>query len=207
MIVLWWVLGILGFLLLLLTVLIIAPIRLSAEYKDEELAVAVKVLGIKYRKKINLNELSEESEKPPKKPKKKSKKNKIPKPKKEKSIREKIYDIRVMIYMARHILIEVGQYLSGKIIIEELTFKIRFGVGDAAKTGIQTGLIWAGVGGVIAAANNFFTVEKPIDADVMPEFNQKMLDLYINGIIRTRVAHIIVAGIKAVRIYLRYDKI
>ena len=104
-------------------------------------------------------------------------------------------------------LIEIGQYLAGKIIIEELVLKLRFGDSDAARTGIETGLIWAAIGGITAAANNFFTVEKPIEVDVMPEFNQKMLDLYINGIIRTRVAHIIIAAIMALRIYSKYDKI
>ena len=107
--------------------------------------------------------------------------------------------------MVRHILFEVRRALFGKVIIEALVVKLRFGDGNAATTGIETGVIWGLFGGLTSVLNNNFVVEEPIDVQILPEFNQKMLDLYINGIIRTRLVHIIIAAFVALRTYNKYE--
>ncbi|MCL2837723.1 MAG: DUF2953 domain-containing protein [Oscillospiraceae bacterium] len=201
MIVLWWILGIIGFLVLLVTILLFAPLRLQAEVKDGDLTATVKILGIKYVKKMD-------AETPIKKTGKKAKKEVKEETQDEKaSIREKIHDVRRKIQMVREILQEVRAYLSTRLIFESLTLKLRFGDGNAARTGIETGLIWGAAGGLVALLNNNFIVKTPIDVEIMPEFNQKMFDLYVNGIIRTRLAHIIIAAFIAVKVYRKYDEI
>jgi hypothetical protein len=201
MIILWWILGILAALLAIIAILLIAPIRAAATLQDKKLSVEVRILGLKFGKGLSAEKVAKVAEK------KVESEVKVETEDENASIREKIHDVKRKIYMVRHILHEMRKRLFRKIVFEKLELKIRFGDGNAATTGVEAGIIWGAVGGLVALLNNIFIVEKPIDVAVLPEFNQKLLDLYIDGIIRTRLAHIIIAAIIAVKIYKKYEKI
>jgi len=205
-----WILGISAALLIIAAILIVVPIRVEAMLKDGNFSIIVRILGLKFRRKISFDDSDNSDEKNKKLSEKLRKKEELQTEDDETqdkiSINEKIYDLKLKIYMARHILQDSGRYLSRKMIFESFVLKIRFGDGNAATTGIEAGIIWGIIGSLVAALNNLFILETPADVNVLPEFNQKMLDLYIFGIIRTRLVHIIIAAIIGVKIYKKYDK-
>jgi len=200
MIILWWILGILGFILALVAVLAFAPLRARATLKDGEISAEIKILGMHFAKQMPAEKVVKLTEKKAEKEVKEETQDDNT------SISEKIYDVKRKIYAVRVVMEQLTKYLSKRLIFESLTIKLRFGDGNPPTTAIETGLIWGAIGGLTAVLNNYFIVETPIDADVLPEFNQKMLDLYISGIIRTRLAHIIIAAFKGVKIYDKIEK-
>jgi len=199
MIILWWVLGILGFLSAIIALLLFAPIRFEILVKDGKSVIKLKILGINLAKRFSPEKIAKLTEKQVEREIAAEVKDE------DASIREKINDVKRKIYMVRHILQEMKQKLFRKIIFERFVLKLRFGDGNPVTTGIETGIIWGLVGGLAAILNNNFVVKTPIDVDVLPEFNQKMLDLYIDGIIRTRLVHIMIAGFIAVKLYKEYE--
>jgi len=199
MIILWWILGILAGVIAIIAVLLIVPIRLEVMVKDKKSTFSLKILGINLTKRFSPEKIAKVAEK------KVEKEVAVEVKDENASIREKIHDVKRKIYMVRHILQEFRQSLFRRIIFERFVLKIRFGDGNAATTGIETGIIWGLVGGLVAILNNNFVVKTPVDVDVLPEFNQKMLDLYIDGIIRTRLVHIMIAGIMAIKLYKKYE--
>ncbi len=72
------------------------------------------------------------------------------------------------------------------------SFEMEVGTGDAAETGILTGLIWSTIGmfqhhfyrhrGALAGRRNY---------TIIPHFNRKVLKVKVGGILRVRPGHII----------------
>jgi len=199
MIILWWILGILAGLLAIIAIILIMPIRLEVTVKDKKSTFSVRILGINLTRRFSPEKIVKMTER------KVEEEVAVEVKDENASIREKIHDVQRKIYMIRHILQEMRQSLFRRIIFERFVLKIRFGDGNAATTGIETGLVWGLIGGLIAVLNNCFVVKTPLDVDVLPEFNQKMFDLYIDGIIRTRLVHIMIAGFVAVKLYKEYE--
>jgi len=194
-----WFLGILAGLLGIIAILLILPIRLEITVQDKKSTFSVRILGINLTRRFSPEKVAKKAEKAV------EKEIEVEVKDEDASTSEKIHDVKRKIYMARHILQEMRQKLFRKIVFERFVLKIRFGDGNAATTGIEAGLIWAVIGGLLAVLNNTFTFKTNADIAVLPEFNQKMFDLYIDGIIRTRLVHIMIAGIVAITLYKKYE--
>lgn len=78
------------------------------------------------------------------------------------------------------------------VYIESLCLNVRFGLGEAAKTGMATGGVWAGIYNVIAFAARIFTISEP-RVEVTPLYNELKCELDGECIISARMANLIVA--------------
>jgi len=74
--------------------------------------------------------------------------------------------------------------------IEKTNLELKFGLGDAAITGITTGSVWAGIYNVIAFFARIFRVTEP-KIEITPLYNELSCELRGECIITTRVANLI----------------
>lgn len=72
----------------------------------------------------------------------------------------------------------------------KIHFNIEFGTGDAAKTGILTGAVWAGIYNVISFISRLIRITEP-KVNVSPEFNQRLCSFDGECIIKARVVNLI----------------
>ncbi|AWZ48290.1 hypothetical protein C3495_05410 [Clostridiaceae bacterium 14S0207] len=72
----------------------------------------------------------------------------------------------------------------------KLKANIDFGFGDACETGISYGLLWAGIDTFLNYLTQYFTF-KECNIDVKPYFNEKKLNLALEGIIYLNLVKII----------------
>jgi hypothetical protein len=100
------------------------------------------------------------------------------------------------------IICEIREYLSGKLVMEDLRLKVEIGTGDAFYTGIASGLVW-GVVGILSSylLNNVKNIEKNIE--VKSDFNSMKLNVDLHSIFSIRVVHIIVVRLKIAKIKKR----
>jgi hypothetical protein len=69
--------------------------------------------------------------------------------------------------------------------VDELRWNTRFGVGDAAETGMTGGLVWGVKSAVLGVASRFMTFEKRPAVQVTPVFNQSTFRTDV--VVRTRI--------------------
>lgn len=94
-------------------------------------------------------------------------------------------------------------HIRKNFIVENFDFHIKFGTGDAASTGILTGVIWSflyGVNGLVSTAG----ILKKHYFEVAPVYTEKGLILQGSTRISARVASLLIL---ALRIYITYKKI
>lgn len=72
----------------------------------------------------------------------------------------------------------------------KIHFNLEFGTGDAAKTGILTGAVWAGIYNVISFISRLIRITEP-KINVSPEFNQRLCSFDGECIIKARVVNLI----------------
>lgn len=94
-------------------------------------------------------------------------------------------------------------YIRNRIHVEKLNFHLKFGLGDAAATGILTGAINSMLYWLLAFINCVGTVEKHY-FEVVPVFNSKGLASESRGRITLRMINMLTI---AVRLYLTYKKV
>lgn len=79
-----------------------------------------------------------------------------------------------------------------KVICEKCVWKTMVGTGDAAETGVLTGLVWGVKSFLMGLISSYIRWRNPPQLDVIPCFNQVTLETYFHGILRFRVWHAIV---------------
>ena len=200
----------------LLLILLFASVKVYLEYKDEIFTLSVKIWGVRIFHHKNVV-----GDGVPDVPHKKSGRKKNDKRKKSReiagqarnddtaapvSLREKIAHWQELYYKSRLALEAAAEKIAGKITFETLTLVIRFGDGNAATTGIETGALWGIAGGITALLNNFFMVKEQ-DIQIIPDFtpDKKFIEVYAGSIIKTRLAHII-SVIFTIMIKLKFSK-
>ncbi len=94
-------------------------------------------------------------------------------------------------------------HIKKKIIVKTMDFYIKFGLFDAAQTGIATGHIWGVLYGVYAFICENATVNKH-NFQVEPYYENYWLEIKASGIIKLSLVNIISV---ALRIYFNYKKI
>lgn len=136
--------------LMLLALLLFCPFSLLLSVGEQELLVKIKVLGISIRIPLDKKEQKE------KKPKKEE-----PKEDKE-SAMKKFLEMRNTFARIKEALGKTLSYLSKKIRIPQLAVMGKFGLGDAALTGMSYGMVEAFTGVVTGFLQHFFVFEKPV---------------------------------------------
>lgn len=96
-------------------------------------------------------------------------------------------------------------YAGNRAEVTDVFVRCSFGTGDAAHTGIAYGAIWTLVGNVYAFLCRFIRIEFP-EVELVPVYNEKTFEIEAEGIIKMRTVHIILAGLKVLRLYTKHKK-
>ena len=83
-----------------------------------------------------------------------------------------------------------------KVHVSKFDWSTQFGTGDAASTGILTGIAWAIKGVTLGLFSKYFTVTDHPIIGVTPHFNKEVFQTRFQCIFRFRIGHAIVAGIQ-----------
>lgn len=79
-------------------------------------------------------------------------------------------------------LLEMLSYVRKHITCKELDFRIAFGTGDAAKTGITTGAVWTSGTLLLKILDSLIGI-KNMHMDVFPDFQQKRFEISLKTIL------------------------
>ena len=95
-----------------------------------------------------------------------------------------------------------------KVEVYSFDFRIEFGRGDAAETGIMVGVIWALLGQMKARIYRSVTVKgDDIRYELVPRFDDEVLLCEINCIFQLKISHIIFTALKFLTILLKIRRI
>ncbi|MBQ9737476.1 MAG: DUF2953 domain-containing protein [Clostridia bacterium] len=103
------------------------------------------------------------------------------------------------------VILEVLSHVQNHAEFSGIYLRVRYGTGDAAITGMIYGAIWSIVGSIYSLLCRFFKVDFP-KIELEPVFGGKALEIEAEGIIRTRLVHIITAAYRSMKIYLQHKK-
>lgn len=114
------------------------------------------------------------------------------------SLVERYKSIRCYYAENREFICKIKDYLSGKLVLKKIDFRVEAGIGDAFYTGVFTGLLWILVGVITSyILTNVKTLEKHVE--VQSDFNKARFDVDLYCIFGIRIVHIIVVRL---RVYL-----
>jgi hypothetical protein len=86
---------------------------------------------------------------------------------------------------------------------EKLTWYSKIGTGDAAETGILTGLTWGVKTSLLGIGLRHLTLRTVPSVNVTPMYNQRYFHSELKCILRIRVGHAILAGIRFLPRFLK----
>ncbi len=176
----------------ILVVILLIPINLRVFIKFED-----KVLGNSLILKYGfITLMNTDKKKPKEKPHKETKEATAEsKPKKDKKpLIKKLWQRRT--YVKKLIISVVGYITKHLIKIKKLRIKGELGLSDAAATGVVYGTSSAFMYNLIGAVDKVIKVEG-IDIDYKPDFNNEVIFIEFESIIRTNIYHILALGIIA----------
>ncbi len=84
-----------------------------------------------------------------------------------------------------------------KISVSKFEWHSHIGVGDAAQTGIITGLGWSLKGTLVGIMSHYLTLKTHPDYSITPSFQVPVSETRFTCMIHFRIGHAIVAGVKA----------
>ena len=105
----------------------------------------------------------------------------------------------------KDILKEILDLVKNRAEFSGIFIRIKYGTGEAAITGMIYGAIWALVGNIYAFLCRFFRVEFPT-LELEPIFGSKAFEIEAEGIIETRLVHIITAVFRSAKLYFKHKK-
>lgn len=158
---------ILGVILILLALLLFCPLSLLLSVGEKELLVKLRVLGISIRIPLGKKD---------KKANPKKEKNKKPEADKE-SVMKKFLEMRNTFARIRNGLGEALSYLCKKIHIPQMCVLGKFGLGDAALTGMSYGMVEAFTGLVTGFLQHYFVFDKPVYHGVEMDYDHVVFKL------------------------------
>jgi len=93
-----------------------------------------------------------------------------------------------------HDLNEIAKKTMKYFICENLQWNTRVGVGDAAATGVVTGLVWGIKTTFLGMVFHFITLKTIPQINVVPAFRSETVDTHFHCILRFKIGHAIIAG-------------
>ncbi len=185
MIVLWIILGILFLALLVLGFTLLSKSKVYISYKEDKLKVRFQNGLLRY----TLKEKGKKDKKEVKKKKEEPSKESIEKEVKKK--KKKLSDPASFLWT----LLREMRY---RVEVVKVKIKVDYGTGDPADTGFLYGVIWAAIGNLYQLFNQYLIFDFP-EAEVNPDFENKVFKTEFEGIIRVRLVHIIIALLKTIK--------
>ncbi len=126
-----------------------------------------------------------------------------PEEEKDKKLVTKLQSFAKAMEILKALYCEAGRYNKKILVVENLDFHLKFGLFDAAQTGIATGAIWTILYSALAVADHLGTVKKHF-FEVVPVFTEA--GFMSQGKIKVSV-RVINALSLAARLYLTYRKV
>lgn len=190
----------LGFFAALISALLFSRLRICVDYKDGKMKLTFRCLCFKISVKDSA--LKRKSKKG-KKDKKDNLEAQLAEGKKPTGVFERIRSFRDGFDGVKGVLSEILTLIKDKAEFSDIYIRIRYGTGDAAITGMIYGAIWAIIGNLYSLVCRFARVEFP-SVELEPIFGDSAFEIEAEGIIVTRLVHIITAAFRSVKVYLKY---
>lgn len=182
--------------ILILTILVFllySPLRITVEYRNQKLAIEFRCRFLKWRTKDSNFKKRKNGESAP------QDKENMP------GILERLTTFRKSYDGVKDIVDEVLDLVKNRAEFSGIFIRIKYGTGEAALTGMIYGAIWTLVGNIYSFLCRFFRIEFP-ELELEPVFGGKAFEIEAEGIITTRLVHIITAGLRSLRLYLKNKK-
>ncbi|MDP4133532.1 MAG: DUF2953 domain-containing protein [Bacillota bacterium] len=177
--------------LLILVYILYGPSKLEIKYRENKLNIIIHFGFLK----LNINP---DTGKKSLSTKEKSKTEGQDENKEEKAFNKLISSIRAFG--------EASDGMKKHITFEKLIINVSYSSGDVAVTGIATGLAYASIYNLIGILGNIFELNSP-EIEIKPIFQDKPeFSLYIDGIIKTKLVHIIFIALRFTKVYNKENK-
>ncbi|MBQ7950668.1 MAG: DUF2953 domain-containing protein [Clostridia bacterium] len=180
---------ILLFLLILVALLLFCDFLVILSVSEKQLTLKVRVLHITIR--IPLKKAEDKTEKKPKEI------NET-----QDSVMKSFLEMRNTFTRIRTALEKTLSYLCRKIHIKEMGVVGKFGLGNAALTGMSYGAVEAFAGLVTGFLQHFFKFEKPIYRNVQMEYDSLIFQLNFAMVLKTKPIYLL----KAALIFLKHNR-
>lgn len=178
--------------LALVLILLFSKVKVFCEYKKhpgEKLSSTISV----YLGAVRILKLKPQKHKKPKQQKEPS----------DETLVQKLKKYTQIIKRCKRVYAQNRFRIHSTLIVENIDFHIKFGLGNAAVTGIATGALWSLLYGTTALVSQVGTLKKHF-FEVVPVYTEK--GLILQGSVRLSV-RIINAFILAVKLYMTYKKV
>jgi hypothetical protein len=190
MIYFWIILAlILGFLALVLY----SPLKINVEYRNAKMRLQFRCLFIK----ISIDDSRFKN--------KKNDKAELADRKNSVGAFDRIKNFRSGYENVKDILGEILDLVKNRAEFSGIFIRVKYGTGDAAITGMVYGAIWGLVGNIYAFLCRFFKIQFPT-LELEPVFGSKAFEIEAEGIIETRLVHIITAVLRSAKLYFKHKK-
>ncbi len=117
----------------------------------------------------------------------------------------KIKKFKAQYQEVKEVVNAVFDYAGSRAEVSDIFIRCSFGTGDAAQTGIAYGAIWTLISNIYAYLCRYIKIEFP-HVELAPAYNEKTFEIEAEGIIKMRTAHIILAGLRVLRLYTKHKK-
>ncbi len=117
----------------------------------------------------------------------------------------KIEKLKAQYQEVKEVVNAVFDYAGQRAEFTDIFIRCSFGTGEAAQTGMAYGAIWILIGNIYTYLCRYIRIEFP-QVELAPSYNKKTFEIEGEGIIKMRTVHIILAGIRVLRLYTKYKK-
>lgn len=177
--------------LLLVAVFLICPLSVLLSVGEKEMLIKLKVFGISVRIPLDKKQSKDNKDKDSKEEKEVKKEENEDK----ESAMKKFLEMRNTFARIKEALGKALSYLSHKIKIPQMGVIGKFGLGDAALTGVSYGMVEAFTGVVTGFMQQFFVFEKPVYRKLDMDYDNVVFKLQFAMQIKTRPWYLLRGGL------------
>lgn len=204
----WWVLGIVAGLILLIMLFLITKVHITIRYlhhrDNDSLTVRFRVWGIiSYTYKVPL--IAIDSESPSIVLKEETQKGHMKKQTNKKKITK--HDILDKMAFFQRLLENIENFhkilkrFLSHMTVSQFDWHTRFGLGDAAWTGIATGAVWSIKGNILALMDHYMNLLTNPQLSVEPVWQEEDSETNLSCMISFRIGHAMGAGLQIVKFW------
>ncbi len=172
-------------LLAIVVLLLFSPLKIVVQYHEKKIKLIFQCAFLRFSVKDSAFRKKNKSEKSEKKPAENAQKDGV----------SRIKKMQSGFDSAKDALDEILDLVKNRAKFSDIYVRLCYGTGDAANTGIMYGAVWAFVGNVYSYLCRHFYVEFPT-VELEPQFDRTAFEIEAQGIITTRLVHIIKCVLK-----------
>ncbi|MEH7238122.1 DUF2953 domain-containing protein [Bacillus sp. JJ1562] len=203
-----WLLFILLFLVLLILLIVITRLTIFIEVNhsqdDDHIKIKFSIWFGLIKYTLNVPMVAIDKETPSIVFKKEKKANIATNKKKQKekfsvkNLLENLHDTKEILQRVTD-LVPILKHFFEKITVSKFEWHSHIGVGDAAHTGIITGLGWSIKGTIVGVISHYLNLKTNPDYSITPSFQVAVSETRLKCMIHFRIGYAMVAGIKAIK--------